>query len=174
MTSEWLTAAWWAGDWRPWLTDRGSLTRRLQGFCPGFRVQRLKQGMATPHRDETLPLGLFPGHLAVIREVLLKDVDTPLVFAHSVIPTAGIKGPWASLTGLGNRPLGAALFSNPRIARHALEYKRVDRRHPLYRGAAAHLAGPPRFLWARRSLFSLEQHPILVTEVFLPATLELR
>jgi chorismate--pyruvate lyase len=50
----------------------------------------------------------------------------------------------------------------------------VDRRHPLYRHAAVHVDAPPRALWARRSLFSLENHPILVTEVFLPALLEPR
>jgi chorismate--pyruvate lyase len=174
MTTEWLTSAWSAGPWRHWLTDRGSLTRRLQLLCPRFRVERLMQCMARPNQDEYALLGLYPGHNALVREVLLKDADQPLVFAHSIIPLAGLRGPWAALSGLGNRPLGAALFSNPRIGRLALEFKRVDRRHSLYRDAARHVAEPPRALWARRSLFSLENQPILVTEVFLPATLRLR
>lgn len=174
MTTEWLASAWSAGAWRPWLTDRGSLTQRLQARSPRFRVERLSQGLARPHRDECAPLGLIPGRVAMVREVLLKNGDTPLVFAHSVIPQSGLAGPWTRLAGLGNRPLGAALFSNPRIDRHALEFKQVDRRHPLYRLAAPHAARAPASLWARRSLFSLAGHPILVTEVFLPATLELQ
>jgi chorismate lyase len=174
MTTEWLKSAWSAGPWRHWLTDRGSLTRRLQMYCPRFGVERLKQSMARPNQDEYIPLGLFPGRNALIREVLLKEADLPLVFAHSVIPLAGLSGPWVALSGLGNRPLGAALFSNPRIDRLALAFKRVDRRHPLYQDAARHVAEPPPALWARRSLFSLENQPILVTEVFLPATLRLR
>jgi chorismate--pyruvate lyase len=174
MTTEWLASAWPAGSWRTWLTDHGSLTRRLQAHAPRFRVERLSQAIGRPHRDEGHMLGLPPRHHALIREVLLKDADTPLVFAHSVIPLDGLVGPWTALAGLGNKPLGAALFSNPRVGRHALEYKRVDRRHPLYAGAARHLAEPPRALWARRSRFTLEDHPILVTEVFLPATLGLR
>ncbi len=174
MTTDWLDSAWLAGPWRHWLTDHGSLTRRLRRLAPAFRVRRLVQGTAMPHRDEFAALGLAPGRNAVIREVLLLNADTPLVFAHSVIPFSGLLGPWAALTGLGNRPLGEALFSNPRVGRHPLEYKRLDRRHPLYRGAVRHLAEAPRALWARRSRFTLEEHPILVTEVFLPETLLLR
>lgn len=174
MTTEWLTSAWSAGPWRHWLIDRGSLTRRLQLFCPHFRLERLVQCRDRPHQDEYTPLGLYPGRNALVREVLLKEADQPLVFAHSVIPLSGLRGPWAALSGLGNRPLGAALFGDPRIGRLALEFKRVDRRHPLYRDAVRHITEAPRALWARRSLFSLESQPILVTEVFLPATLQLR
>jgi len=173
MATQWLTSAWQAGGWRHWLTDRGSLTRRLQQACPDFRVIRLKQALGHPNLDECKTLGLFPGRLAMVREVLLLNAETPLVFAHSVIPLAGLSGPWAGLAGLGNRPLGAALFTNPRIQRQALEYQHLDRRHSLYRHAVRHLAEPPRTLWARRSLFALKNHPILVTEVFLPATLQL-
>lgn len=173
MATQWLTSAWQAGVWRHWLTDRGSLTRRLQQSCPDFRVIRLKQSLGRPNLDECDTLKLFPGRLAMIREVLLLNAETPLVFAHSVIPLSGLSGPWAGLAGLGNRPLGAALFTNPRIQRQALEYQHLDRRHTLYRAAAYHLKQPPRTLWARRSLFALQQHPILVTEVFLPETLQL-
>ncbi|OYY93069.1 MAG: hypothetical protein B7Y41_13210 [Hydrogenophilales bacterium 28-61-23] len=172
MATRWLTSAWQAGAWRHWLTDRGSLTRRLQQACPDFRVARLKQSTGRPNLDECAALGLFPGRRAMIREVLLLSKDTPLVFAHSVIPLAGLAGPWAGLAGLGNRPLGAALFTNPRIQRQALEFQHLDRRHSLYRAAARHLPETPRTLWARRSLFALHNSPILVTEVFLPATLQ--
>lgn len=136
-------------------------------------MARLKQSPGRPNLDECGPLDLFPSRQAMIREVLLLDAETPLVFAHSVIPLAGLAGPWAGLAGLGNRPLGATLFTNPRIQRQALEYQHLDRRHSLYRDAVCHLTLPPRTLWARRSLFALENHPILVTEVFLPATLKL-
>jgi chorismate--pyruvate lyase len=173
VATQWLTSAWQAGAWRHWLTDRGSLTRRLQQACPDFRVDRLKQALGRPNLDECGPLGLYPGRLAMLREVLLLDAQTPLVFAHSVIPLAGLSGPWAGLAGLGNRPLGAALFTNPRIQRQALEYQHLDQRHSLYQAAASHITNPPRTLWARRSLFALASQPILVTEVFLPAALQL-
>ena len=172
MSAKWRSSAWIAGAWRTWLTDHGSLTRRLQMACPEFRVQRLLQTHTPPHVDERVIANMRPGRHALVREVLLSCGDTPLVFAHTVVPLAGLRGPWAALAHLGNRPLGAALFANPRIQRHPLECRKLDARHPLFKSAARHLASPPRTLWARRSRFTLQGHAILVTEVFLPAVLD--
>ncbi len=165
----WNTPAWRSGAWRAWLCDHGSLTRRLRAVCPRLRVQRLSQRIALPASDEYAALGLRHGQYALIREVLLICGDTPLVFAHSVIPLAGLEGPWGALTHLGNRPLGEALFANPKVRRFPLEYRQLDARHPLYRPAVAHLGTAPRRLWMRRSQFALAGHPLLVTEAFLPA-----
>jgi len=159
--------------WRSWLGDRGSLTQRLTAACPGFRVERLRQQRARPFADECAALGLRRGERALVREALLLCGDTPLVYAHSVIPLAGLRGPWRALAGLGHQPLGAALFADPRIERQPLRWRALDDRHPLYRQAGRCLPGLPSRLWARRSLFSLEGRPILVTEVFLPEVLRL-
>ncbi len=134
---------------------------------------RLRQGLGQPHRDERPPLRLGPRRLALIRDVLLTCADKPLVYAHSVIPLAGLNGPWRMLSRLGNRPLGQALFADPRVRRAPLEFRRLDSRYPLYRAAAVHLAEAPPSLWARRSVFSRGGRPILVTEVFLPEVLRL-
>ncbi|MEW5770077.1 MAG: chorismate lyase [Pseudomonadota bacterium] len=159
--------------YRRWLCTPGSLTHALMRACPAFNVARLAQAAGPAHADEEALMALRRRRLAMVREVLLRCGGEPLVFAHSVIPLAGLRGPWVGLSGLGNRPLGAALFSDPRIRRHPLEFRRLDRRHPLYRKAARHLDAPPRELWARRSRFALQGHSILVTEVFLPAILKL-
>jgi chorismate--pyruvate lyase len=159
--------------YRRWLRMPGSLTHALVRACPAFNVVRLSQAVGHAHGDEAGLLRLPPRRLAMIREVLLRCGDTPLVFAHSVIPREGLRGPWVGLIGLGNRPLGAALFSDPRIRRHRLEFRRLDRRHPLYRKACVHLDQAPDRLWARRSMFSLDARNILVTEVFLPEVLNL-
>jgi chorismate--pyruvate lyase len=170
---DWMDEAWQSGPWRRWLTDHGSLTLRLQRRCGDLRVLRLRQELARPHRDERRTLGLRTGQLALIREVLLLCGDDVLVFAHSVIPQRGLRGAWRSLSKLGNKPLGAALFANPRIQRHPLSSRRLDRRHPLYRRLARHLGELPSQLWARRSRFVQAGQPILVTEVFLPRVLSL-
>lgn len=159
--------------YRPWLTDNGSLTAALKCRCPGLQVKRLRQALDRPHADESTLLGLAPKERALIREVMLLCDDHPLVFAHSVIPRAGLDGPWRSLSRLGNRPLGEALFADPRIVRHPLQYRRLDRRHPLYRCAVSQLTMRPPCLWARRSVFARDGYPILVTEVFLPEVLHL-
>jgi chorismate lyase len=161
-------------DYHVWLTERGSLTRRILSRCRGaFRVRLLRFELGRPCRGEARLLGLGVGRLAWIREVLLYCGDRPVVFAHSVLPMRGIDGPWRSLTGLGNRPLGEALFSDPRVERGVLHLRRLNGRHPLHRRMRDILAVPSS-LPARRSLFRLRGQPILVTEVFLPDILELR
>jgi len=172
-TRHWTRATFAMQAWRSWLTDHGSLTQRLQARCPAFAVRRLRQGAAKPHNDERAVLALRDDRIALVREVLLLCGDTPLIFAHTVVPLPSLRGPWQALAGLGNRPLGAALFANPQIARFPLEYRHLDRRHPLHRATVAATGTRQGPLWARRSLFALDGHPLLVSEVFLPAILQL-
>jgi len=161
------------GRYRPWLLDRGSLTRRIQDRCAGFSVRHVRQrhGKAMPFERNMLALGAHSR--ALLRDVFLYCGETPLVFAHSVLPAASLHGNWQALGRMGDRPLGAALFANPRVRRTPLHFKKLNRRHELYRLACAALPNPPASLWARRSVFYLEDRPILVTEVFLPGILVL-
>jgi chorismate--pyruvate lyase len=154
---------------RSWLSDRGSLTRRLKSRCASFRLVPLAIGLARPNPDEYALLGAAPGARAYVRDVLLLCNDVPVVFAHSVLPHAGLRGGWNGITRLGSRPLGEALFSDPRILRQPLAYHRVRPGHPLFRAIAEQQALAASSLWARRSVFCLNRHPLLVTEVFLPA-----
>lgn len=156
----------------PWLVDRGSLTARLRARCPGLRVVLLAQGRARPNRDERRLIGLRPGAKALCREVLLECGGTPLVFAHSVLDPRDLDGPWRYLAGLGDRPLGEALFADPRVERTPLAFRTLKRGHPLHARAARQLSRPVAALWARRSLFRLMGRPLLVTEVFLPGMLQ--
>jgi chorismate--pyruvate lyase len=109
----------------------------------------------------------------LVREVLLYCRGTPVVFAHTVVARADLRGAWRSIARLGARPLGAALFADPRVARFALRQRKIGAHHELRRRIDALLIGTPRTLWARRSLFQLHNSPILVTEVFLPEILRL-
>lgn len=152
---------------RSWLSDRGSLTQRLQRQCPAFRVQLLRQGNGKPHPDEVTQLSLHSAQHGLLRDVLLFCNGSPVVFAHTALPRQTIRGAWRPLGSLGNRPLGQVLFGNPRIGRSAMQYRKIDRRHPLYRSIVRAVGPQPATLWARRSLFLLDNKPILVTEVFL-------
>lgn len=131
-------------------------------------MKLLFQGLRRVNRDETF-LFAAPAKRVMVREVLLLRGTTPLVFAHTVFAVGGLRGAWRGIAGLGNRPLGAALFADPRIARFPLRQKKLARSHPLYRSAAAQLKKMPPPLWARRSIFAAGKSPILVSEVFLPA-----
>jgi len=162
--------------YRPWLLDRGSLTRRIQVRCAAFSVRHVQQqyGVAMPSERRMVALSRPSRHSrALLRDVFLYCGETPLVFAHSVLPATSLHGAWQSLGQLGSKPLGAALFANPRVRRTPLRFKKLNRRDALYQRACTVLPNPPASLWARRSVFYLEGRPILVTEVFLPDILEL-
>lgn len=169
--TRWLKRPINCGPYRHWLTDSGSLTRRLQLRCRYFRVQPLRLYAAKPQTDEVLLLSLSMRQHALLREVRLYCGATPVVFAHSVLPHKSLRGPWHKLGVLGNKPLGGALFANPQVMRTPLEYKKLAKHHALYLRATAHLQRLPPVLWARRSVFSLHGASILVTEVFLPQVL---
>lgn len=154
---------------RRWLCDRGSLTRRLKARCTRFSVTPLATGLARANIDEAALLSLSGRQYAYVRDVTLRCDDQVVVFAHSVLTRKSLRGAWNGITHLGSRPLGEALFNNPRIRRQALAYCKLTPRHPLFRRIHHHLPQTERCLWARRSVFCLAGRPLLVTEVFLPS-----
>ena len=152
---------------RSWLTEPGSLTARCQRGCTRFRVRLLRYGKGRALADEAAgsTIGRQP---AWVREVVLECDGQPVIFAHTTLSTAtrGRLARW--MDRLANRSLGSLLFAYPGFRREAIEYLRLDRRHPLYQRAAT-VAEVGETLWARRSLHRLGAQHVLVTEVFLPA-----
>jgi chorismate--pyruvate lyase len=161
-----------AGAYRPWLIDRGSLTDRIRGRCAAFCVELLCQELCRATRDERFLVGARRER-ALVREVFLSCGRTRVVFAHSVTRPASLRGAWRGLVRLGARPLGAALFADPRVRRHPLRYRKLGPRDELHARACAATGRRLPALWARRSLFILGKSPILVTEIFLPEILDL-
>jgi len=157
------------GMLRDWLLDHGSLTARIKSLCRDFRVRLLAQSRVRGELDEAPLFGHRGTRTLLGRDVLLMCGDMPLVFAHSVLRADDLFGTWRAIAGMGTRPLGAALFADPRIERHPLRYRRLRAGHPLYSAAMAAVRTELPPLWARRSLFGLRGAPLLVTEVFLPA-----
>lgn len=134
----------------------------------------LGQRLACPHRDEAALLGLRAGELAWLREVVLLADGAPVVYARSVLPRRNLRGGWRLFAGIGNRPLGAALFSDPRIVREPLRTRRLAPRDARHRRLLRALpCGCESDLWARRSVFALRGRALLVCEVFLPGILNL-
>lgn len=156
-----------------WMAHVGSLTARLRRRCPRFAVHVLQQGLVRPHRDEVRLLGLRAGERAWVREVLLSCGGVPVVFAHSVVPRRAARGAWHLFAGLGARPLGEILFSDPRITRRPFRFASLDARHPLHRGAEAAVGASLPVLAGRRSLFVKQGRAMLLAEVFLPDILNL-
>lgn len=149
-----------------WLSDSSSLTARLIAKSQGqFKVQVVRQIIGVPRLNERQVLGMRRPTLALIREVILQGKGEPWVFARSLLPLSSLTGSLRHLRKQGNRPLGAFLFSQPQLQRSAIAVARISRDHAY---VPADLVGNQP-LWGRRSVFYLQQKPLLVSEVFLPA-----
>lgn len=162
--------------YRPWLTARGSLTARLTAHSGAFRVQRLHQNAALCLADEARAVGMARPGRVWEREVLLRCDGQPVVFAHTVVPMSCSASDWPLFSALGERSLGSTLFYDPQVRRGELEFARIRAGHPLWQRAHAALGGgdPGAIYYARRCLYRRHQGSLLVTEVFLPAVLDLR
>jgi chorismate--pyruvate lyase len=161
-----------ARGYRRWLIDRSSLTDRVRERCAAFRVELVLQEPRRATRDERFVAGRRE-RLALVREVFLSCGNARVVYAHSVTPLANLRGAWHGLAGLGTRPLGAALFADPRVRRRPLSFRKLVPGDELHVRACAATGRKLPALWARRSLFMLGKSPILVTEIFLPGILDL-
>lgn len=153
-------------QWRGWLSDTGSLTRRLLDASDGnLSVQILRQELQRPRLSERQALGLPPRHLALIREVVLLGNGQPWVYARSIIPLTTLTGRLRKLRHLDNRPLGALLFQDPTMTREPVEIACHTLASVQLPEAIADIRAS---MWGRRSVFRLDNKPLLVSEIFLP------
>jgi chorismate--pyruvate lyase len=160
---------------RDWLTTPGSLTARLIAHSKAFRVQRLHQIGAICLPDEARAIGMHRPGRVLEREVLLRCDGEPVVFAHTVVTASSTATDWPLFSALGERSLGTTLFYDPLVKRGQLEFARIRQGHPLLQRANAALGGGLRekVYHARRCVYRRHQGLLLVTEVFLPAVLNL-
>ena len=163
--SQWLQAGEFPMDQVPmglrrWLDSGGMLTRRLKKSCgPGFRLRLLEQRPTTANE-------LNGGGLC--REVSLECGPLRAIFARSLIPSITLAiCPW--LADLAENPLGETLAEKPDMKRSGFSFAIVRPGQPLYTAALPPGAETPPLLYTRRSEFRLDDHPLWVCEVFLPA-----
>ena len=156
-------------DLSTWLFDSSSLTERLIAACNGsFSVQVLHQGWSQAMLNEAKTLGMHRSRRALVREVHLLCNGEPWVFARTVIPPHTLKGKLRRLAKLGKKPLGAVLFADKSMERMEMEIACIEPGQQLYQLATYHLASAGQAIWGRRSVFRLNNRPLIVSEIFLP------
>lgn len=159
-----------------WLLDEGSLTARLKNHSEKFNVQVIGEQKQLCSSAEACDF-IKEGEPVLVREVILYCDDVPQVFARSLLPLASLTGKEQALANLGEQPLGQVLFNNPTLQRQRLELSsfNVDSSvailakalaEPLTTLRASELIVPD--LWGRRSVFILNNKPLMVAEVFMP------
>lgn len=136
-------------------------------FGPDVAVQPLKDGPGNLHRDEhyLLPCCKARAH---VREVVLASSRHKLIVARTVFDPKSLRLT-RQIMQLGPQPLGQLLFANGNAVWLAREFARVSSAAAIYPLVRKAVDRPSGSFWARRSLFLLDRHPLLVTEIFLPA-----
>lgn len=153
---------------RSWLFDEGSLTQRLKAICEDdFRVEVQQRVWQHVEMNECRVLQLRGAEFAYVREVILYCRQRPMVFARTVIPALTVQR-HQYLLMLGNKPLGAALFADPKMHRGPIEITCLTQKQKLFRRVVTCISEKPDQVWGRRSLFRLRTDPLLVAEYFLP------
>lgn len=145
-----------SGSLARWLRDTGSLTAALRALPGQFSVTLL--GPSWQAQDDQWQC----------RQVLLCLDGQPLVWALTRVPGVQLARVPA-LAGLGEKPLGEWLFSQPDLQREPLvlaDFAAV----PVFVDALAHWGCPPPTgaVWGRRSWLSSGAVRMQLTEVFLP------
>ena len=154
------------------LFHEGSLTRLLQESCSGlFNVQVLSEAWQQAMTEELTLLSLKEDEISFIRKSLLKNNEQILVYARTVIPEKTLTGENEALASLGDKPLGDFLFSHESTYRSEIRYAKIPVDCELHIEANRDVHTDNE-LWGRQSLIYIEQKPLLITEVFLPAILE--
>jgi len=155
---------------KDWLLDRQSLTKRLIASSERFRVQVLGQQVTTcaPHEANE---DIAVGEAVIAREVLLFCDEIPHVFARSLLPLRSLTGNQSELSRLGNESLGQVLFNHPDLKRKCIEVANFDANVQFPTILKHFNLAATKWLWGRRSVFVIEQKPLMVAEVFLPNAL---
>lgn len=153
---------------RAWLEDPGSVTSRMRRVCSGdFSLALLVQRKARPFLVEARMLELPSRRFALIRQVLLCCAGVPWIFARSVVPVTTLRGRNRRMARLGSRPLGEVLFALPGLVRREAHIVPLCADPTMRQAFADALDENPAGAWLRRSVFVLENDPLLINEVFL-------
>ncbi|WP_286264173.1 chorismate--pyruvate lyase family protein [Thalassotalea atypica] len=150
-----------------WLLDPTSLTARLKKHSHDFRVVVLGQRLEKCSKQDACEI-IQVGSEILTREVILYCDDSAQVFARSLLPLASLTGEEQALATLGDKPLGQVIFSKANLTRTAIEVGRFNNQSSVAKLADKLELNASQEMWGRRSLFHVDDKPIVVAEVFLP------
>ncbi|CUU25436.1 chorismate lyase [Duffyella gerundensis] len=135
-----------------WLMEEDSMTRRFERHCQQVTVQPVREGFITA-AEAGEEAAMLPADARFwLREIILYGDNQPWLAGRTLVPESTLSGPEMLLQTLGTRPLGRYLFSSSTLTRDFIEPGQVDG------------------LWGRRSRLRLSGKPLLLTELFLPAS----
>lgn len=154
-----------------WTYEAGSLTRRLRDYYgDAITVSILFHEWRIPYLSERRQLQLPPHRYGLTREVMLHKNGKPLLLARTIIPEETIKAAHRNLAHLGTRPLGEVIFSYPDLERITMDLTLIP--PDTWTEQVQQKANIQQPIWGRRTVYSIQKRPMLVSEFFLPEILE--
>ncbi|HFZ8994608.1 TPA: chorismate lyase [Citrobacter freundii] len=135
-----------------WLLLEDSMTKRFEQQGKQVSVTLLREAFVGQSEvREELPF--LPAEARYwLREILLCADGEPWLAGRTVVPESTLCGPELVLQKLGKTPLGRYLFTSSTLTRDFIEI------------------GCEAELWGRRSRLRLSGKPLMLTELFLPAS----
>jgi chorismate--pyruvate lyase len=156
-----------------WLRTRKSVTRQIEKQRHiTLHVRMLHQGWDYPEHDEAILLGLTRKEKVWVREIHLIYAQQVFIYGRSLFTQHVRQHELNQFRQFNQRPLGYFLFSRAHLVRDPFVFAKLTPHHATYHRALHTLPLNPTHLWARCSRLTLEQQPILLTEVFLPDLLQ--
>jgi chorismate--pyruvate lyase len=153
------------GVLRPWLDHAGSFTQRLvQHGVEQPKIDILREGWVKPEAWEADLLCLNSEELAWIREVRIFNDNYTWMYARTVVTNDMLKEK-PELSTLENRSLGSILFNDPTIKRDAFEFIFIE---PAMLWQNSPIQVQLDASWVRRSVFTLRDRSLLLTEILMP------
>lgn len=137
-----------------WLTKPYVLGNALEKGHGSIQVQVLSESFETPFDHEKAFLDKNEEGSFFVREVYLKNQEKVLTYGRVVIPFVTYKNNESKIVELKDKSFGKhILYSHPNCTRGEFEYACTQyQNHPL---------------WGRRSLFRLNDDPLIVTEFYM-------
>ncbi|NOQ36776.1 MAG: chorismate lyase [Methylococcaceae bacterium] len=158
-------------DVQSWVYEAHSLTQRLRCFYgDSVKVKILFHQWKTPFLSEVNHLHLRHQRYSLVREVLLHADDKPLILARTILPKKTINIAKRNLSHLGTRPLGEVIFSYPHLERLEMDVCCV--KPETWSNSLLQELNIEHAVWGRRTVYAIQQQPLLVSELFLPDALK--
>lgn len=135
-----------------WLLLEDSMTKRFEQQGKTVSVTLIREGFVTVDEIAEERDSLPKEDRYWLREIILCADGEPWLAGRTVVPESTLSGPEVALQTLGKTPLGRYLFTSSTLTRDFIEIGRHEQ------------------LWGRRSRLRLGGKPLMLTELFLPAS----
>lgn len=150
----------------PWLEKPYILSKALKSISKTFSVQLISQSLGVLTADEKTILDA-KDPFSYVRQGYLMCDEKAYVYTRVCIPYKTLYINKEAFENLGSRPIGETLlYNNPNTTRGEFEVNSFSSDSTLFKDTYFYKKNVPE-IWGRRSLFHMNDNPLLISEFFL-------